>query len=143
MEEERSPDLYYSDQLMTGSYDQDDEELYKVILQSRREYLEQEKLRKQVQLNKEQLQKQLAVPLSRLKLWQKTTLLEEEKLYIHYILQILSLKTSLDEEQEHFVFIPPEHVQPFKTFLSLHFKASNLYKDVYKVCIEYLSFIIN
>lgn len=135
--EERTPDLQYNDQLMDRFHDQD-EELYKVILQSRQEYLEQETKKQQRLLQKQQLEKKLAVPMSRLRLWQKTCSSEEEKTCLHYILQILFLSIHPDCDQDD-IHIPPEHLTTIQNFLQQHFKASKLYTDVYKLCVEYFT----
>lgn len=135
--DERTPDLQYNDRLMDGIYDQD-EELHKIILQSRQEYMEQEKKQKQRQLKKQLLQKQLAIPMSRLRLWQKTTMNEEEKTCLHSVLQILFIKTHPDREDEE-INIPPEKVEILKHFLTNHLQSSKLYTMVYTTCMEYLS----
>jgi hypothetical protein len=115
----------------------DDEELQKVILQSRQEYQEQEKKQKQRQLQKQQLAKQMAVPLSRLRLWQRTSQDEHEKTCLHHILQILFLSTHPDYEEED-ISIPPEQKQDLFEFLQQHFQSSTLYTNVYKTCLPHL-----
>lgn len=132
--EPRIPDIQYNDRLMDRF---DDEELQKVILQSRQEYQEQEEKKRQHQLQKQQLEKQLAVPLSRLRLWQRTSRDENEKTCLHHILQILFFTTHPDYEEED-ISISPEQKPDLLEFLQQHFQSSSLYSKVYEICLPYL-----
>lgn len=126
----------FQDQLLSGAYDPD-EELHRVILESRQEYMRQEQHRIQREQQKAQLQKSLAVPVSRLKLWHRTTTQEEEKQCLHHILNILYILTHPDRDEDD-ISIPPEWVQPVKEFLEKHLHPSPLYQQVYDVCLEAL-----
>lgn len=129
----------FQDQLLSGAYDPD-EELHKVILESRQEYMRQEQQRVQREQQKSNLQKCLAVPVSRLKLWHRTTTQEEEKKCLHHILNILYILTcpGRDEDDLH---IPPEWVQPVQEFLEKHLQPSPLYQQTYEVCKNALTYV--
>lgn len=133
MEPIRPPDNLVHDQLLQGDYEQD-EELHRVIIQSRQEFLEQEEQRKrqereeqQKRQEQEEQRKRLAVPISRLVLWKNTTQLENEQDFLHHILFLLG----------HFPEPPLSRRPPkklFQQFLDKHFQASTLYKEVYEIC---------
>jgi len=132
----RTPDFSYQDQLLNGAYDQD-EELHRIILQSRQEYMDNEQVRKQKEQRKKELQKLLAVPVSRLTLWKRTTDNKEEKECLHHLLNILYIKTHVDRDDDD-INIPEDSKQDLKNFLETFIKNSKLYKDVYEVCLECL-----
>lgn len=134
MEQPRTPDFSYQDQLLNGSYDQD-EELHRIIIQSRQEYMEKEKVRKQTEEKKKRLQKLLAVPISRLTLWKKTTSNEEETKCLHHLLNILYIKTHVERDDDD-INIPNDFIPDLKDFLEKYIKQSKLYRDVYEVCME-------
>lgn len=131
MEDElRTPDSIYSDRLMQSSFDPD-EELHKVILQSRQEYLELEKVRLKKKQWKQNLQTRLAVPMARLALWKKTTVHPEEQQHLETILHFLSLKMDPDVDEESICL---EKTSSFCLFLEKNLKASKLYQEIYDIC---------
>lgn len=136
MEPLRTPDFAFQDQLLTETYDHD-EELHKIILQSRQEYLEQEKQRRQREQQKINLQKNLAVPISRLHLWKKTCSNKQEKQCLHHILNILYIKTHPERDDDD-IHIPTEHQQEILAFLDKNIKPSPLFQQVYEICTECL-----
>ena len=135
MEPSRSPDFAFQDQLLSG-YDQD-EELHKIILQSRQEYMEREQQRLQQEQEKKDLKKCLAVPISRLNLWKKTTTVEQERECLHHVLNILYIKTHPDRDDDD-IHVPVEWRMAVRDFLEKHLKPSPLYQKVYQVCFQCL-----
>lgn len=136
MEEERSPDLYYNDRLLNSQYEQDDE-LHKIIIQSRKEFLEQEKKRLQKEKEKRDLQKRLAVPIARLHLWKKTSTNQDEIDCLHHILNLLYIRTSPDRDDDDAI-MPEEHMEKVRSFLDQHLKPPPLFQEAYKICMECL-----
>lgn len=132
----RTPDFSYQDQLLGQAYDQD-EELHRIIIQSRKEYMEREEIRRQTERRKKELQKLLAVPISRLTLWKKTTTHDEEKQHLHHILNIMYIKTHPERDDDD-IHIPQECIEGLKEFLRKYIKPSQLYKDVYTECLTTL-----
>lgn len=133
----RKPDDFIQDRLLSNSaYDQD-EELHKIIIQSRNEFMEQEKQRIEKEHFKKELKKQLAVPISRLTLWKNTTTDPEEKQCLHHILNILYVKTHPDRDDDD-IAIPYESVEKLQYFLDMELKPSKLYHLVYDVCIGFM-----
>lgn len=135
MEPPRSPDFAFQDQLLSG-YDQD-EELHKIILQSRQEYMEREQQRLRQEQEKNDLKKCLAVPISRLNLWKRTTLIEQEKQCLHHVLNILYIKTHPDRDDDD-IDVPVEWRMAVRDFLEKHLKPSPLYQKAYQVCFQCL-----
>jgi hypothetical protein len=134
--EPRTPDFSYQDQLLNRAYDQD-EELQRIIIQSRQEYMENEKARKKIEKKKNELQKLLAVPIARMTLWRNTTNNTEEKECLRHILNILYIKTHVDRDDDD-IYIPEESKEDLKNFLEKYTKQSHLYRNVYDVCLEYM-----
>lgn len=129
----------FQDQLLSGAYDPD-EELHRVILESRQEYIRQEQQRAQREQQKLHLQKDLAVPVSRLKLWHRTTTQEDEKQCLHHILNLLYTLTNPDRDEDD-LSLPPEWAQPVREFLEKHLRPSPLYQQTYGVCHEALEYL--
>ena len=136
MEPLRSPDFAFQDQLLSG-YDQD-EELHKIIIQSRQEYMEREQQRLRQEQEKIHLKKCLAVPISRLNLWKKTTTVEQEKKCLHHLLNILYIKTHPERDDDD-IDVPMEWRADVQEFLEKNIKPSPLYQKVYEVCSHCLS----
>jgi len=136
MEPPRSPDFAFHDQLLNGDYEQD-EELHKIILQSRQEYMESENKRRQREQEKIYLKKKLAVPMSRLNLWKRTTAVEQEKQCLHHIMNILYIKTHPDRDDDD-IHVPPEEKEKVLEFLEEYIRPPKLYQEVYDVCKECL-----
>ena len=132
----RSPDFSFQDKLLTNTYDQD-EELHKIILESRREYMEQEKQRLQREHEKNHLKKCLAVPMSRLHLWKRTTSVEKEKQCLHHVLNMLYIKTHPDRDDDD-IDVPMEWRMDVREFIEEHLRPSPLYQKVYEVCMRCL-----
>lgn len=137
MEPPRSPDFAFQDQLLSSAYDQD-EELHKIILQSRQEYMEREQQRLQREQEKIHLKKCLAVPISRLNLWKRTTFIEQEKQCLHHVLNMLYIKTHPERDDDD-IDVPIECRVNVREFVEKHLKPSPLYQKVYKVCVQCLS----
>lgn len=136
MEPPRTPDFAFQDQLLYGDFE-NDEELHKIIIQSRQEYLEREQTRRQQEQEKIHLKKKLEVAISRLHLWRRTTINEQEKTCLHQILNILYIKTHIDRDDDD-IDVPLECRHDILEFLELHLKPSKLFRDVYEVCLPYL-----
>lgn len=136
MEPPRSPDFAFQDQLLSSAYDHD-EELHKIMIQSRQEYMEREKQRLQREQEKIHLKKSLAVPISRLNLWKKTTTVEQERECLHHVLNILYIKTHPDRDDDD-IHVPVEWRMAVRDFLEKHLKPSPLYQKVYQVCFHCL-----
>lgn len=132
MEPLRSPDFAFQDQLLSSAYDQD-EELHKIILQSRQEYMEREQQRLLQEQEKIYLKKCLAVPISRLNLWKRTTAIEQEKRCLHHVLNILYIKTHPERDDDD-IDVPMEWRADVQEFLEKNIKPSPLYRKVYEVC---------
>jgi hypothetical protein len=131
----RSPDFSFQDQLLSGT-DGLDEELHKIILQSRQEFIEQEQLRRQREQEKLHLKECLAVPISRLHLWKRTTMVKQEKQCLHHVLNMLYIKTHPERDDDD-IHVPPEHREEVLDFLEQHIKPSKLFQHVYEVCKQY------
>lgn len=119
MEEERTPDAHYNDRLMTGNAD--DEELMRVIETSRREYAEQEARRTRLEKKQAELRRQLAVPISRLKLWADTTADDHERACLRRLLAVLYARTRLGEEantplDDELAAFADKHLRPSRLF---------------------------
>jgi hypothetical protein len=136
MEPPRSPDFAFQDQLLNGDFEQD-EELHKIILQSRQEYMEHENKRRQREQEKIHLKKKLAIPISRLSLWKRTTLVEQEKHCLHHIMNILYIKTHPDRDDDD-IHVPWEDREQVLEFLKQYIRPSKLFREVYDVCMEYV-----
>lgn len=133
-EEERNPDLYYNDRLLSTPYDQDDE-LHKIIIQSRNEYLEQERKMHQKKEEKRNLQKRLAIPISRLYLWKKTSTNQDEITCLDLILNLLYIRTTPDRDDDD-ATIPEEHMDKVRSFLVQYLEKPPLFREVYQICME-------
>jgi hypothetical protein len=137
MEEERTPDPQYHDRLMSQPYDTD-EELHRVILQSRREYQEQEQQRRQKEHDKQQLRQRLAVPISRLTLWKNRSTHDDERECLHHILNLLYVRTHPDRDDDD-ACVPAGQVGRVRSFLDQHLRTPPLYQEAYQICMSCLS----
>lgn len=135
-QEPRTPDTYYNDQLMNGHYDQD-EELHKVILQSRQEYMEHEQQRLQKEEKKKQLQERLAVPMARLSLWKRVATEKDERECLHHILNVLYIRTHTDRDDED-AYFPDGSTEKVRLFLDQHLKKPPLFQEAYHICLTCL-----
>jgi hypothetical protein len=124
-DEERTPDPYYSDRLMSGP--DLDEEMMRIIELSRKEYAEQEARRIQREKRQMALRERLAVPVARLKLWKETTTNTHEQSCLRRLLALLYAKTHLDDDDDDDDDCLDDDL---RSFLEAHLAPSPLYKEV-------------
>lgn len=131
-QEPRTPDPSYNDMLLPSHHHDDntDDELARILEQSRNEYLALE----QIRLQQEALKSRLSVPISRLVLWKNTTTHPDEKECLEQILHILHVSTASD----HMGIGVIKDIDRLRLFLDTHLQPSPLFKETHQVCMQYL-----